>query len=218
MGLAFLISVLFLIAYAAILPHLADVRPEIRTKSTDTLQNDALWNMRFCSAFLILFAVRILLAALTKGYTGDISCWSAWGKRMETIGASGFYTADYFCDYPPGYLYILGLIARLTTILSVPEAGYPFFYKLPGLLCDMGIAMLLFWTAGKSLCKKDAFFLSVLSLITPIFWYDSAVWGQIESVLLLLLLLAMVKLQQKKYVSGVLLYVLAVLIKPQGLI
>lgn len=218
MGLAFLISVLFLMAYAAILPQLTDGGSEIRTKSADILPNDALWNMRFCSAFLILFAIRILLAALTKGYTGDMSCWSAWGKRMETIGASGFYTADYFCDYPPGYLYILGLIARLTTVFSVPEAGYPFFYKLPALLCDMGIAMLLFRTAGVSLGKKNAFFLSVLFLITPIFWYDSAVWGQIESVLLLLLLLALLKLQQKKYVSGVLLYVLAVLIKPQGLI
>ncbi|MBO5364037.1 MAG: glycosyltransferase family 39 protein, partial [Clostridia bacterium] len=66
--------------------------------------------------------------------------------------------------------------------------------------------------------RKASIFIGVLFLLTPIFWFDSSVWGQIESVLLVCLVLSFLTLYRKQYLPATIFYVLAVLIKPQGLI
>ena len=81
--------------------------------------NSALW--------LVLggaFVLRMILAGVTEGYPYDMSCFVAWGEKLLADGPAGFYSGGYFADYPPGYLFVLGLVALVRQIFSIPyEAG-----------------------------------------------------------------------------------------------
>ena len=65
-------------------------------------------------------AVRIVLAVNVPGYSVDINCFTAWSLRMAERGPAGFYAADYFCDYPPGYMLLLWPVGLL---LSAAQGG-----------------------------------------------------------------------------------------------
>ena len=64
-------------------------------------------------------AVRLALAANVKGYGVDIGCFSAWAGKMAYGGAANFYEPNYFCDYPPAYLLVLGLLGHLANLFGI---------------------------------------------------------------------------------------------------
>ncbi|MBQ2614281.1 MAG: glycosyltransferase family 39 protein [Clostridia bacterium] len=162
--------------------------------------------------------MRVILARFTDGFSTDMNCWAAWGNRMEQLGAAAFYDPDYFCDYPPLYLYVLGFLSKISTVFQLPESGYLFLLKLPAILADGCLAVLIFQYCKKQMPPTAACLLSGLFLISPVFLYNSAVWGQIESVLLLFMVLSILSLSKKRYLAATLFYVLAVLTKPQALL
>ncbi|MEO0027941.1 MAG: hypothetical protein RL716_1272, partial [Actinomycetota bacterium] len=57
---------------------------------------------------------------------------------------------------------------------------------------------------------------AVAYLFLPISWYDSAIWGQVDSLSMLPMLLSLVFLIEKKPEWSIVFFVLAVLTKPQG--
>ena len=64
------------------------------------------------------FVLRMLLATVTKGYPYDMSCFVAWSDKLAASGPAAFYSEGYFADYPPGYLWVLGLVGLLRAALT----------------------------------------------------------------------------------------------------
>ena len=48
-----------------------------------------------------------------QGYPGDVRLFMDWGQTVARGGPGAFYRPDYFADYPPAYLWVLGLFAKL---------------------------------------------------------------------------------------------------------
>jgi predicted membrane-bound dolichyl-phosphate-mannose-protein mannosyltransferase len=153
-------------------------------------------------------ALRVFIAALylpLSGFAIDIGDFSAWGQRLASVGPSGFYEEGYFSDYPPGYLYVLWLLGTLGKALTPLVGGDATggLVKIPGILADIGIAWLLFamvrrW--GGELIDRSSVRISpeqaglvaaAIYLFNPGTVFDSAVWGQIDSVGTLVLLATM---------------------------
>ena len=73
-------------------------------------------------------AARLLLALVTEGYTYDMSCFVAWGDKLASEGPAAFYSADYFADYPPGYILVLGLVSLVRKALQLSyESRWTYF-------------------------------------------------------------------------------------------
>ena len=207
MSLAWVIVFLFFTVFLFL-----NTRLDLPPKNTTVLR------LAFLVMLLSLLFVRVILARFTDGFSTDMNCWAAWGNRMEQLGAAAFYDPDYFCDYPPLYLYVLGFLSKISTVFQLPESGYLFLLKLPAILADGCLAVLIFQYCKKQMPPTAACLLSGLFLISPVFLYNSAVWGQIESVLLLFMVLSILSLSKKRYLAATLFYVLAVLTKPQALL
>ena len=80
------------------------------------------------SLWLLLGAallLRLILAVVTEGYPYDMSCFVAWGDKLAAQGPSAFYSEGYFADYPPGYLWALGLVGLLRAAFSASSATWP---------------------------------------------------------------------------------------------
>ncbi|MGI8998987.1 MAG: phospholipid carrier-dependent glycosyltransferase [Candidatus Limnocylindria bacterium] len=149
--------------------------------------------------------LRVFIAGVylpRSGLSNDIGAFTAWGIRLASIGPGEFYEAGYFSDYPPGYLYVLWALGAIGSALAplVGQDATGGLVKVPGILADVGVAWLLFvicrrW--GAELLDRTRFAVhaetlgiaaAAIYLFNPGTIFDSAVWGQIDSVGTLILL------------------------------
>ncbi|MDQ3346245.1 MAG: hypothetical protein M3473_08145, partial [Chloroflexota bacterium] len=150
-------------------------------------------------------ALRLFVAAVylpESGFSIDVGDFTAWAQRLASVGPSQFYEEGYFSDYPPGYLYVLWLLGTIGAALGplVGQDATGGLVKLPGMFADVAIAWLLFvicrrW--GEELVERARFSVraetlgiaaATIYLFNPGTIFDSAVWGQIDSVGTLVLL------------------------------
>ena len=112
-----------------------------------TKPNTALWVV-LASAL----ALRLALALVTEGYPYDMSCFVAWGDKLAAQGPAVFYSEGYFADYPPGYLWVLGLVGAIRAALHIAyESKWTYFLlALVPSLCDCGLAWLVYRAAKRS--------------------------------------------------------------------
>ncbi|MEX0710538.1 MAG: phospholipid carrier-dependent glycosyltransferase, partial [Chloroflexota bacterium] len=152
---------------------------------------------------LILLGVllRVVVGGLympLSGFRVDVGDFALWAQRMATAGPGEFYQPGYLADYPPGYMYVLWLLGAIGEWLR-PVFGLsitPGLIKVPGILADAGVAWVLFiyarrfgdgWLGSWSGARLGVVAV-VIYLFNPGTIFDSAVWGQVDSVGTLVLL------------------------------
>lgn len=168
-------------------------------------------------ALVAAYIVRIVIAMRIEGYQVDVGCFLSWGRTMANYGMGSFYSATSFCDYPPAYMVVLGLLDQLSSLL--PAVNSTVIYKQVPILCDLAMSVLLYRAAYKhfSFTKLQAGMLAVLVAFNPVLVMTSAAWCQIDSVLTFLLLIVLLLALDKNWIALFPVYVLAVLVKPQAL-
>ena len=171
--------------------------------------------------FSAAFLLRILLGALVRGYNTDINCFSAWSERMFSNGPASFYAPDYFCDYPPGYMLLLWPAAAIRSLfgLAYQGAGHLILLKFIPICCDiLGAVLIWRYAEKKKMNLRIAAALALLYAFNPAAIIDTAAWGQIDSILALLVAVCALQAAEEKYISSLIAFAGAVLIKPQALL
>ncbi len=171
---------------------------------------------------LVGLIVRFMLCATLKGHATDMLCWQGWGSMVAANGPAAFYVGNW-CDYPPGYMLVCGLLFRIAS--PFPEGPFRLFvYMIPAFLCDVLSGYLILNRAKRfSLGDKPALLLAGLIVLNPAAVYLSGAWGQIDSILTVLLIgtfLILNMSREKPYYrlfAGIL-YGLAIVMKWQALI
>ena len=145
---------------------------------------------------LAAFILRLAVAAKIRGYNTDIACFEAWSERMATVGPLGFYAEGYFCDYPPGYMLLLAPVALLRSLFGIAydSMAHIVLLKMLPMLCDLLGAMLVYRFSEKRLGNRAALLLCAFYAFNPAVLVDSAAWGQIDSVLTLLLVVCALRM------------------------
>ena len=167
--------------------------------------------------------LRLVLALVTDGYPYDMSCFVAWGDKLAAEGPAAFYSDGYFADYPPGYLWVLGLVGAIRAALHIAyESKWTYFLlALVPSLCDCGLAWLVYRTAKRSsrgVKEHTALVLTAFAAFNPLMLFDTGIWKQIDGAFALPLVLCFVLLEQRRYLPAAVLYGVALAIKPQALL
>ena len=159
---------------------------------------------------------RLLVANTVSGYQVDVNCFLSWGNTLLNVGPAAFYQTTNFCDYPPAYVYIMGLNAALARVM--PWLSVAAVHKLIPMACDLLAAYLVYRIARKKQASANqAGVLCLLMAFNPAIFLNSAAWCQIDSVLSLLLMLVAYFAVCGKWTLVMPIYMLAVLVKPQAL-
>lgn len=166
---------------------------------------------------LFAFLLRLVAAPYTGAHPTDMKCWSYWGHRLYTVGPWNFYADGIFADYPPGYMYILWLIGSLVGVFSPSPAATLVLYKLPAIIGDIFLAFVIYDIARKHTNQKLAAVLFFLAAFNPLTYFNSVIWGQMDSLLVLFTLMSLYALYREKYTKSAIFIVIAVLLKPQAL-
>ncbi len=196
-----------------------------RAKTLRSYEDDV-WGrtLIFWLIVLIGFIVRFVLCAKLKGHATDMTCWQGWGAKVATQGTHAFYV-DNWCDYPPGYMLVCGLLWRISSLFANgPESVRLFVYMLPAFACDVVSGGLLLHERRRfGLHDRLALLLSALIVLNPAAVFLSGAWGQIDSVLTVLLIGTFLLLNQSREkpwlrLMAALVYAVAILMKWQALI
>ncbi len=167
-------------------------------------------------AILILgLAFRFIIAYVLlpgSGFGADRGTFQAWAADLAASGPAGFYERASFIDYTPGYLYVLWLVGVVGNLLG----GIGDLIKLPAIVSDVIVAWLIHSLVRELGGSRRAGLIgATIFLINPVTWFDSAIWGQVDSVGVIFVLLSVRDLWRRRPERASLWAVVAAVIKPQ---
>lgn len=160
------------------------------------------------------FVFRLILAYLLpgSGFRQDLDAFSFWAANLASEGPFGFYERDFFHDYTPGYLYVLWFVG----LVGQAVGGIGDLIKVPAMLADVALAYVVYLLLRDlRVTERRALVGAAVVVANPITWFDSVVWGQVDSVGVVFLLLAVRELWRGRTERSAVLAVVAALIKPQ---
>jgi Gpi18-like mannosyltransferase len=169
-------------------------------------------------AILVILALglafRLIIAYLLpgSGFGADLNAFRFWASNLASEGLHGFYERDFFHDYTPGYLYVLWLVG----IVGERLGGIGDLIKIPPIIADLAIGWLV-WSMAIELGARQRLALlgAAVAVANPISWFDSVVWGQVDSFGVVFLLLGLRALWRDRPERAAIWTVVAAIIKPQ---
>ena len=170
------------------------------------------------------FLVHVLLMPM-RGWERDQYWFATWMRTAVEHGVA-HASAFVWCDYLPGYLYILKGVGWLWTTLTnapIPADGtvtLRFLLKIVPSLTDLLTAWVLYRLARAHLERPQLGAVLVLAgyAYNPAIIFDSAVWGQADALTCLLLLLSVWAVCERRFVVSGALTAAAVLFKLQAVV
>jgi Gpi18-like mannosyltransferase len=171
---------------------------------------------------LLLVALGVRLLYITApDPVGDLELSARRMGLLYAQGLAGAYTGD--GDYLPLRLYWLWGLSKLVPLLGgsfvapLPSATL-LLIKLPGLLADLAtIAVIYCWSRRWQPIRIATIIAAIYALAAPV-WINVAWWGQVDAVLMLALLGAVILLERAEGRWSWLCWSLAILIKTQAVV
>ena len=159
-------------------------------------------------------ALRLIIAHLLpgSGFEVDLNAFRFWASNLATEGLGGFYERDFFHDYTPG-LPVRPVAGRdrrqcrrrdRRPHQDPADPGRP-RHRLARLV------------DGPRARRRDRLALAAaaVAVLNPISWFDSVVWGQVDSFGVVFLLLGLRELWRDRPERAAIYTVIAAIIKPQ---
>jgi Gpi18-like mannosyltransferase len=136
-----------------------------------------------------------LVSDIALAHKSDMSLFVRWTHALAEKGLGQFYQSQRFCDYPPlSVLMFLG-IGRTAALFrdALPrDELFQILLKTTACLADLALAVLILIEARRLLGRGAAITAAALYFLNPVVMYDSAYWGQIDSVFTALLVIGLV--------------------------
>jgi dolichyl-phosphate-mannose--protein O-mannosyl transferase/Gpi18-like mannosyltransferase len=177
---------------------------------------------------LVSFVIRILFSLIfNTGHYTDLNNFKAWSMGVTDKGLYTFFLPQEkggtWCDYPPGYIYILYLIGSIYKFIygnfnSWNSNIFTTFIKFPGIISDVINVYLIFKITRIFTPFYVAISVASMYSFSPPIFYESAVWGQMDSLILTFILLSIIFMFKQQYDLSILMTSIGILLKPQGVV
>src|SRR4029077_3838255 len=160
----------------------------VRAAASRTGLRDAAGGVLVLLALGLAFRFIIAYLLPNSGFLADITSFQYWAANLASQGLGGFYDRLFFHDYTPGYLYVLWVVGKVAQLFG---GGVGDLIKIPPILADLGLGWLV-WSMARELgaSARVAWIGAFLVIVNPVSWIDSTIWGQVDSVGTLVMLLA----------------------------
>jgi len=187
-------------------------------------------------AAALIFGLLVRLTALPLPGTEDVTTWKIWafgasrhvthmygvGGTPPVRGVVNWGSLETTVDYPPAALYVLALVGLAYRQMDPPFADSPALtaaVKIPGLLCGIGLTLLLAWTTRRITGSARAGRWAALAYwLNPATVINGEVLGYLDPLMMLPGIGAFVLLHLGAAESAGLALSTAILMKPQGIL
>lgn len=179
-------------------------------------------NKKIGTIYLILIFGLIIRLSLSflPAFEADQNAFRFWVNRLATVGFADFYTPYVFTNNPLGIMYFFWIIGVLkTTVLSsiISSSNIDIFLKLAGNTADLITGFLIYKIIKEKLTDKAGIIAAMLYIFNPGLTFNSAVWGQYDSIAILFLVLCIYYcLIKRSPILSSIFFSLACVTKPQA--
>ena len=210
---------LALIAFGVLLAGLALLAQARRMKARGCELSKSSSALLLGATLLAALAVRLYFAVRVRGYSVDINDFMIWGENFLNDG-SQFYVRASFCDYPPLTMFLMGVVAFVRRALGVEylSTAHVVLTKLIPIGADLLLSLLVYFLFAKKAGRGRALLLMLAVALNPAHIADGAAWGQVDSLLALLLAVCLYFASEGKWHWALPVYALSLLSKPQALL
>lgn len=171
--------------------------------------------------FILALFIRLVFI-FHPGFLADIAYWKWWSSVAAEKGL--IYTINNInYNYPSFYLYILKITGHIYLLFSATNnpdfwntfnSLFLFLIKIPYVIADLGVAFLIYLTLKDFTNKRYLSLLgSCLFLFNPAIIYNSAIWGQTDSLGTFFALLALFLAMKEKLILSSIIFALAFFLK-----
>ncbi len=181
------------------------------------------------------FVFRILLVPIA--HHGDLNNNISWGNIAIRDGFVDYYEAKNWPysspNQPPltilmfsGTSYVWQAVENLSWwannrfsifpssfIWFWEDKGMLYLVKLPSIVADLGVSVLIFWYFAQKKKEKTGLVLMLIWLANPITWYSSSIWGQTDSIVNFLGLISIIAITRKRLTIALPFFVASLLFK-----
>ena len=167
---------------------------------------------------LVAFALRLITINFIYGGP-TLGGYVNESTQLVDLGAREFYF-DKTSTTPIGSLYllwVLGLIAKPLNLIS-GSMGYAIFLKIPAVLADLVAVFVIFYLANNRYNQYVSALFAGAYAVLPVFFFLSAGWGAYSSIGALFILLSLATFLDKKYVTGIVYYSVALLFMTEAML
>jgi len=170
--------------------------------------------------------LRLILSPV-EGYGFDIGVNQGWAKSAVQLGLAKSYSeqvdGNMLPNYPPLSLMVFASTGHLYQFFVSPEYDKSrvenrVFIKFPSILADIITVVLLFLIVAKWRGRKAGYIAAAVYALHPAVIYDSAVWGQTDSLYTMFLVACLGALSMQWNAAAGALIALAFLTKTQAII
>jgi len=173
---------------------------------------------------LIVLALIPRLAVAPKlGHRGDELLNEQFSLDFLTYGSRFYEEARYkWSVYPPMMLYLFGGASGLWKALGgdlIPgSVSFRVLMKSLAMLGDVGLLIIVYIALLRTRSVTHQLLYGCAIALNPVLIFDSAIWGQFESLVLLALVAAVISCQRKRPYLALALAIVAVMLKPQAIV
>lgn len=171
---------------------------------------------------MIGFLIRVILALTPMQCSVDVNIFKYWGNQIVSGGFTETYnTLKDSIDYPPLYVYVLYMASSVKDLFAGSEYQdmiYSLLIKFMPIVADCIIGLFIYKICDKKMSASWKVFVVAAWMLNPVVIIDSAVWGQVDSILALFVLITIYFAHQKKFLASGIALGLGAMLKPQAII
>lgn len=180
------------------------------------------WEDKKVIALLILggLVLRVIFGKESYSNASDLNNLKWIASSVLSSGYKSVFESGVTISMPPLIVHLEALIGQLCKLFGyeLGDTGNVLLFRLPSILCDLGLAVLIYKIAKKNFTKLGAVLLSVVYLMNPATLLDSGMWGQTDAIWALFAALMCWFLYEKKIGFAIGAFTLGVLCQPYMLI
>ncbi len=178
--------------------------------SRSTLAPYAIWGI------LLLGLIIRLLLARDPGHESDLLTFENFSLDLGKDGPLHFYEGPNFKDYLPGYLYYLWAIGLGAKWIGYGHDTYSWLLKFPSIFADLASCLLLYVILDEK-PRRTRLLAALTYALLPTALFIGPLWGQVDSLLSLSILVVIYYLNKGRLVSAAVAYTVGFMIKPQAI-
>jgi hypothetical protein len=155
-------------------------------------------------AALVAFALKLTIACNTFG-TNDVVTFYQFAKSLHEHGLQWTYQHSISFNHPPLTAYYLRAIYYLDQLPFFSAAGltFPFLLRLPGIVADFIVVLVLLWVAKNDLRVCIPKWVLLLFALSPVSLMVTGFHGNTDPVMVMFLVLAAIAtLRNKPLLAG----------------
>lgn len=169
------------------------------------------------------FIIRVAFGVHQNTKATDLSNFRWVADTIMNNGYKSVYESGVNISFPPLLVHLMAFVGAICklfgfTVADLQNTAAGIVFKLPSLTCDLVLAALIYKVAKRNFKQRSAMLLSAAYLVNPCSIMVTGIWGQVDGIVSLCVILMCWFLYEKKSGFAVIAFTISILLNPFAVI